>query len=161
MCSNERESPFWFKNGTDHTPIPLFADRVSNNFHTDRPLTLRDPNPHRRNCPIFRHFCNTSPCRALCRQIPLLEWATADLSRRYRRDREVGWSSLHRDSVLPEGWARRSIAKTGRKMGRFWPCRCGWQTAGSAPIEKSFRNVAIRRDWIQWCRFRGQKGNSG
>jgi hypothetical protein len=22
------ESPFWFKNGTDHTPIPLFADSV-------------------------------------------------------------------------------------------------------------------------------------
>jgi hypothetical protein len=25
----KRESPFWFKNGTDHTPIPLFADSVS------------------------------------------------------------------------------------------------------------------------------------
>jgi hypothetical protein len=24
----EPESPFWFKNGTDHTPIPLFADSV-------------------------------------------------------------------------------------------------------------------------------------
>jgi len=63
-----------------------------------------------------------------------------------RRDRERGWSSLHRKLVLSEGWARRSIAKTGRKMVRFWPCPCGWQTAGSAPIEKSFRNVAIRRD---------------
>ena len=35
------EFPFWFKNGADHTPIPLFADSV-NNFHTDRPLMLRD-----------------------------------------------------------------------------------------------------------------------
>src|ERR1019366_4282983 len=76
---------------------------------------------------------------------------------RYRRDREVGWSSLHRESVLPEGWARRSIAKTGRKMGRFWPCRCGWQTAGSAPIEKSFRNVAIRRDWHTMVSFSRSK----
>ena len=42
---------------------------------------------------------------------------------RYRRDREIGWSSLHRKSVLPEGWVRRSIAKTGRKMVRF--CRAG------------------------------------
>jgi hypothetical protein len=57
-----------------------------------------------------------------------------------------GGSSLHRESVLPEGWARRSIARTGRTMVRFWPCRCGWQTDGSAPIEESFRNVAIRRD---------------
>ena len=31
------------------------------NFHTDRALMLRDPNPPRRNCPIFGHFCNTSP----------------------------------------------------------------------------------------------------
>jgi hypothetical protein len=22
------ESPFWFKNGTDHTPIPLFGNSV-------------------------------------------------------------------------------------------------------------------------------------
>ncbi|SPE44041.1 hypothetical protein SBA7_270019 [Candidatus Sulfotelmatobacter sp. SbA7] len=28
------------------------------------------------------------------------------------------------------------------------PRRCGWQAAGSAPIEKSFRNVAIRRCWV-------------
>ena len=26
--SLEPESPFWFKNGTDHTSIPLFADSV-------------------------------------------------------------------------------------------------------------------------------------
>jgi hypothetical protein len=72
-------------------------------------------------------------------------WAGSFCSR-YRRDREIGWSRLHRKSVLPEGWARRSIAKTGRKMVRFWPCRCGWQTDGGALIEKSFHNVAIRRD---------------
>ena len=33
-------------------------------------------------------------------------------------------------------------------MGRFWPWRCGWQTAGSAPIEKSFRNC---RDQARWA----------
>ncbi len=26
--TSKRESPFWFKNGTDHTPIPPFADSV-------------------------------------------------------------------------------------------------------------------------------------
>jgi hypothetical protein len=26
LCIIEPESPFWFKNGTDHAPIPLFAD---------------------------------------------------------------------------------------------------------------------------------------
>jgi len=33
-------------------------------------------------------------------------------------------------------------------------------TAGAASIEKSFRNVGIRREGVQWCRFRGQKGKS-
>src|ERR1019366_1821458 len=28
------------------------------------------------------------------------------------------------------------------KMGRFWPCQRRWQTAWSAPIEKSFHNAA-------------------
>src|ERR1035437_7166760 len=28
------------------------------------------------------------------------------------------------------------------QVGRFWPCQCGWQTAWSAPIEKSFHNAA-------------------
>jgi len=54
------ESPFWFKNGTDHTPIPLFADSVKQ-FSYGPPPTVGEPNPHRRICPIFRHFCNTSP----------------------------------------------------------------------------------------------------
>jgi hypothetical protein len=44
--------------------------------------------------------------------------SAGSLCSRYRRDREIVWSSLHRKSVLPEGWARRSIAKTGR-------ARCG------------------------------------
>ena len=83
--------------------------------------------------------------------------SAGSLCSRYRRDREIVWSSLHRKSVLPEGWARRSIAKTLRKMGRFWPCRCGWQTAGSAPIAKSFRNVAIRRDWHTMVSFSRSK----
>ena len=42
-------------------------------------------------------------------------------------------------------------------MERFWPCRCGWQTAGSAPIEKSFRNVAIRRDGYMMVSFSRSK----
>jgi len=48
------------------------------------------------------------------------------------------------ESDLPEGWARRSIVKTGRKMVRSWRARADNQTAGSAPIEKSFRKVAVR-----------------
>src|SRR5208337_1399564 len=45
--------------------------------------------------PIFRHFCNTPPpCRAFCRQIPLLDRATADLSSGHRQQR-------HPDAASP------------------------------------------------------------
>src|SRR6202035_4883036 len=43
-------------------------------------------------------------------------------------------------------------------MGRFWPCRCGWQTGGSAPIENAFRNVEIRRDGCMMVPFSRSKG---
>jgi len=54
------------------------------------------------------------------------------------------------ESASEIGLTRRlgeeEYCKNRAKMVRFWLCRCGWQTAGSAPIEKSIRNVAIRRD---------------
>jgi tetratricopeptide (TPR) repeat protein len=70
------ESPFWFKNGTDHIPIPLFADSLKQFSDGPAPSApISEPAPCR-NCPIFRNFCNTSPpCLVPCRQIPLLERA--------------------------------------------------------------------------------------
>src|ERR1700693_6229031 len=68
------ESPFWLKNGTDHIPIPLFADSLKQFSDGPAPSApISEPAPCR-NCPIFRNFCNTSPpCLVPCRQIPLLE----------------------------------------------------------------------------------------
>jgi hypothetical protein len=37
------ESPFWFKNGTDHTPIPLFADNVKQFSYGPPPTTVSLP----------------------------------------------------------------------------------------------------------------------
>jgi hypothetical protein len=48
------------KNGADHTPIPPVLDIVKQ-LSNGPPPTVRDPNPHGRNGPISRHFCNTSP----------------------------------------------------------------------------------------------------
>jgi hypothetical protein len=42
------------------------------------------------------------------------------------------------ESVYKVVGVRRGVAKTGHKMGRFWPCWRGWQIDGRAPTEKSF-----------------------
>src|SRR6266849_2699372 len=61
FCSeNSRNFLFGLENGSDHTPIPPVRDIVKQ-FSSGPPPTVREPNQHRRNCPIFRHFCNTSP----------------------------------------------------------------------------------------------------
>ena len=70
---------------------------------------------------------------------------------------EIGVAVQDQEVRLPEGWRGGVLQKQGRKMERFWPCRCGWQTAGSAPIEKSFRNVAIRRDGRMMVSFSRSK----
>jgi len=54
-------------------------------FSPDRPPTVRDPNQHRRNCPIFRHFCNTSTC---CRPDAAADLTNSSLSRPYRQQRD-------------------------------------------------------------------------
>jgi hypothetical protein len=37
----------------------------------------------------------------------------------------------------------------------------GWKTAGSAPMKNRFTMSRTGEMDVQWCRFRGQKGNSG
>jgi DDE family transposase len=48
---------------------------------------------------------------------------------RYRRDRWIVVQSAA-ESVYKVVGVRRGVAKTGHKMGRFWPCRRGWQIDG-------------------------------
>jgi hypothetical protein len=48
----------------------LFADSVKQ-FAYGPPATVRDPNPHRRNCPIFRRFATPLLPPTRCRPIPL------------------------------------------------------------------------------------------
>jgi len=67
---------------------------------------------------------------------------------RCRRDRERVATSAA-ESVYSGVAVRRGVAKTGRKMERFWPCRCGWKTAGSAPMKNRF--IMARTGGIGVC----------
>jgi hypothetical protein len=106
---------------------------------------------------VLRRSCGPGNVHSAEDWAELRCWAGSRCSR-YRRDKETGWwLSLHRESALPKGWARRSIAKTERKMGRSWLCRCGWQTSGTAPTEKRFSIVATGRDGCTMVPFSRSK----
>ena len=60
----EPESPFWFKNGTDHTPIPLFADSVKQFSYGPPPNAPRSevaPPKLPDIPPLLQHFSLPSP----------------------------------------------------------------------------------------------------
>ena len=59
------------------------------------------------------------------------------------RDKVVGSAS---EICLIRGWARRSVAKTRRKMRRFRLCRCGWPDRWGYSDERSFHHVTNKRD---------------
>jgi hypothetical protein len=72
----------WLKNGTDHTPIPPFADSVKQ-FSYGPPPTLRDPNPRPRNCPDrfpFQKRTNRVCPTALCLRAEIYSAIRASVS---------------------------------------------------------------------------------
>ncbi len=53
------------------------------------------------------------------------------------------------------------LQKQDARSGNSGSCWCGWRTVGSAPDENRFTMLRTGEMCVQWCRFRGQKGNSG
>jgi DDE family transposase len=89
--------------------------------------------------------------------LSLLAYNLGNLWRRLGLPRGIeNWSPDQLAATAGEDW-RTAGEACALLLGRFWPCRCGWQTAGSAPIEQSFRNVAIRRDWHTMVSFSRSK----
>lgn len=62
---------------------------------------------------------------------------------------------------LTRSWARRSVAKIGRKMGRFRSYRCGWADRRWYSDKKTLHNVGNRRDRCTTVPFSKSKGDSG
>ena len=70
--------------------------------------------------------------------------------------REIGWSSLHRRSVLPEPGREGMLQKQRAKWGDSGPSQCGWQTVESALMAGKFRSRGAEPpggDSRKWCRI--------